>query len=151
MIEVISWSLVVLVPPIAGVSVILAGAHLWRRHERLVLALGVVLSFATFVTGVFAFGSIGSDDARLVIRNESSWPIEVRAEQPSGTRVVRSGGSAELVVYGGPGWANGLVIEPEIRAGPDYSVVLDLAGLTGEELTIIVTNDDVLNVAGEPR
>jgi hypothetical protein len=147
MIEVIAWSLVVLVPPVAGVSVILVGAHLWRRRERLLLAIGIALSFVTFMSGVFAFGSIGNDDARLVVRNDSSWPIEVSAEQPASTRVVRSGGSTELVVYGGPGWANGLVIQPTIRAGPDYSVVLELAGLTGEELTIIVTNEDVLSVA----
>jgi hypothetical protein len=52
-----------------------------------------------------------------------------------------------LVVYGGPGWANGLVIGPVIKAGPDHSVVLHLAGLTGEELIIIVTNESLFTKA----
>jgi hypothetical protein len=108
----------VFAPPVGAVTAILLIARVWQRYERRILAFGVLLSIVTLFAGCFAMGSIGGDDARLIIHNESSWPIEVTAEQPGGTRIVAPGQSTELVVYGGPGWANGLVIEPEIRGGP---------------------------------
>jgi hypothetical protein len=107
-------------------------AHAFGHYERAILFSASSLAGALIVVGIIVLVAIGGNDAHLMIRNNSPWPVGVSSINNERT-LIPSQHSKELFVPAGPGWIDGLIDDVVILAGPSRSTRIELHGITGLE------------------
>ena len=95
-----------------------------------------ILALVTLAGGFCSAIATGGDAARLTVRNETPWPLNVEA---TSTELISPGDEPKFVAAGGPGWFTGVILDVSIDAGPELESRLFIEDINGEDLVVTVS------------
>jgi len=146
--ELANWGIAALVMTIGWTTVVLVVGRFWRSQEKVVLVAATVSACFVMILALAVLVGALAQPARLTVRNESQWPIEVSGLNIGAGHVVQPGDSEVFFEDAGPLWTGGFIDDVEISGGPTGAARVRLSNMDAGKTMEIVVSEATLGVDG---
>jgi hypothetical protein len=138
--ELVTWLIALLGATIAWIAAVLVVGRLLASQEKIfLLGASIGACFFTLLALAVLVGAL-AQPARLTVRNESPWPIEVEGLNIGSGHVIEPNESEEFFEDSGPLWTGGFIDDVVIAGGPSRSSRVSLSNMdAGRTMEIVIT------------